>query len=263
MGWLTERRRRRLREAPYPAGWDDIIDRNVALARRLDESQREALRDLVQVFIAEKRFEACSELELTDEIQVTIAATACLLLLGQSHELFDDVETILVYPSTMVAPARTPGVMERGGEVAAPGPALLGQAIRGGPVILAWDRVLVDARNPARGRNVVLHEFAHKIDMHDGPVDGTPPLDDGTARRRWAEVCTAAYAALRAARDRGRDSFLDDYGATNEAEFFAVATEAYFTRARRMADELPDLHALLRDYYGVELQASAAGAVAG
>ncbi len=253
MGWLTERRRRQLRDAPYPAAWDGYVAANVTMAGWLDADQTAALRDLIQVFVAEKRWEGCGGLALTDEIQVTIAAQACLLLLGRTEALFDDVETILVYPSTVVAPTRTPGVFERGGEVVTPGPALLGQAIRGGPVILAWDRVRTDGRDPKRGHNVVLHEFAHKIDMHDGPIDGTPPLDDAATRRTWAEVCTAAFTALRDARDAGRETFLDSYGATNEAEFFAVATEAYFTRAARIADELPALHALLRDYYRVEL----------
>lgn len=249
MGWLTERRRRRLREAPFPAAWDDIIAANVALAARLPAAAQATLRDLVQVLVAEKRFEGCGGLALTDEVRVTIAAHAGLLLLGRSHELFADVETILVYPSTVVAPTRQPGVLERGGQVVQPGPALLGQAIRGGPVILAWDRVLADGRDPARGHNVVLHEFAHKIDMHDGPIDGTPPLDSDAARRAWAEVCSAAFLALRAARDDGRATFLDVYGATSEAEFFAVATETYFTRGAALAHELPDLHALLRDYF--------------
>ena len=228
MGWLTERRRRHLRDAPYPAAWDGYVAANVAMASWLDEAQAAALRDLVQVFVAEKRWEGCGGLAMTEEIQVTIAAQACLLLLGRTEALYDDVETILVYPSTVVAPTRTMGVFERSGEVVTPGPALLGQAIRGGPVILTWDRVLGDGRNPRHGHNVVLHEFAHKIDMLDGPVDGTPPLDDATTRRTWAEVCTAAFTALRDAHDAGRATFLDGYGASNEAEFFAVATETYF-----------------------------------
>jgi len=115
-------------------------------------------------------------------------------------------------------------------------------------VILAWDRVLDGGHGRQRGHNVVFHEFAHKLDIYEGPVDGTPPLPDH-ALGAWADACTAAFQALRKEVDRGKQTFLDDYAATNEAEFFAVATETYFTRNADLADELPALHAVLADFY--------------
>ena len=177
------------------------------------------------------------------------AAQACLLLLGLDHALYADVETLLVYPSTVVLPTRTPGVFERGGAVLEPGAPILGQAFRGGPVLLAWDQVLAGGREQRPGHNVVFHELAHKIDMLDGPVDGTPPLADARTRRTWAEVCSAAFLALRDAVERGERGALDAYAATNEAEFFAVATEAYFTRPAKLARDLPALHRVLVDFY--------------
>jgi Mlc titration factor MtfA (ptsG expression regulator) len=254
-GWLTERRRARLLEQPFPPRWEGYLDERVAIWQRLDEPLRRRLRDLTLVFVAEKHWEGGGGLEVTDELQVTIAAHACVLLLGREHALYQDVESIVVYPSTIVSPPRPRGFFEVG---AAPvpvddaGTAIHGEAHLGGPVILAWDSVLAGGL-PGAVRNVVFHELAHKIDMLDGAVDGTPPLDGAAARRRWAEVCSEAFLELRARAEAGRRSFLDDYGATNEAEFFAVATEAYFLRPDQLRRREPELHALLAGFYRIEL----------
>lgn len=250
-GWLTERRRRKLEEAPFPPAWQEIIDENVRLFSRLDATQQERLRDLVVVFIDEKHWEGCGELELTDEHRVTIAALACVLLLGREHVLYEDVESILVYPSTVVTPVRKRSFFDPGLGVQESGTAILGEAHYGGPVILAWDQV----RSAARGakHNVVFHEFAHKIDMQDGTVDGTPPLDSSAARRAWADICSKSFLELRDRVEAGKKSFIDEYGATNEAEFFAVATETYFTRGKQLREEEPELYELLKGFYRFEL----------
>jgi hypothetical protein len=252
-GWLTERRRAKLLDQPFPAEWTAILDDNLAIWRRLDAPTQDRLRDLMVVFIAEKEWEGCGGLELTDEVRVTVAAQACVLLLGREHALYEDVESILVYPSTMISPARQPGVFERGGVVIdEAGTAILGQAHhQGGPVILAWDDVLAGARGLGK-RNVVFHEFAHKIDMVDGTIDGTPPLDDRAALRTWAEVCSKEYLELRARVEAGKRTFLDDYGATNEAEFFAVASEAYWCEPREFRRREPELYAVLAGFYRFE-----------
>jgi len=248
-GWLTERRRKRLLDEPFPAAWDAVIDDNVALARRLDAEQRQRLRELVQVFVAEKHWEGCGGLELTDEIRVTIAAQACFLLLGREHALYADVESILVYPDSVVAPAREPGIFERGGQVVDPaGTPILGQAHLRGPVILAWDDVLAGGRGRGK-RNLVFHELAHKIDMVDGTIDGTPPLPDRADRKTWAEVCSEVFLELRDRVEDGKRTFLDEYGATNEAEFFAVATEAFFMRPDDLHEAHPQLFDVLADFY--------------
>jgi Mlc titration factor MtfA (ptsG expression regulator) len=210
------------------------------------------LRELVQVFLAEKHWEGGGGLELTDEMKVVIAAQACVLLLGRDHELFADVRSILVYPSAMVMAPRRLGMFEQPRSPITDGLSIEGEAILHGPVILAWDTVLANAREELPG-NVVLHELAHKIDMANGAIDGTPPLDKA-ARRRWATVCSTAFADLRARDEAGIPSVIDAYGATNPAEFFAVATETYFTRPFELRAEQPALHALLANYYQVRFR---------
>jgi Mlc titration factor MtfA (ptsG expression regulator) len=248
-GWLTERRRRKLAEQPFPDAWNAMLEADVAIWRELDDKARERLRDLIVVFIDEKHWEGCGGLELEDRHRVVIAALASVLLLGREHALYEDVESILVYPTTMVAPEREPGVFERGGRVIdEAGTAVLGQAHLRGPVILAWDDVLAGARGTGK-RNVVFHELAHKIDMVDGTIDGTPPLPDRASRARWAEVCSKEYLELRARVEAGKRSFLDDYGATNEAEFFAVATEAYWCQPAKLRAAEPQLFDVLAAFY--------------
>jgi Mlc titration factor MtfA (ptsG expression regulator) len=246
--WLTERRRKRILAEPFPAEWDAIIDDNVAIARRLSPDDRARLRELVQVFVAEKHWEGCGGLELTEEMQVTIAAQACVLLLGRDDSLYSDVDSILVYPSTMISPPRKLGTFEQPRSPIAYGHHILGEAMMGGPVILAWDSVLAGGREQVAG-NVVFHELAHKIDMANGAVDGTPPLATRRERDRWAEVFAAAYGELRARVEFGFPSVIDSYGATNEAEFFAVATETFFTRPDELALEYPALYRVLADFY--------------
>jgi Mlc titration factor MtfA (ptsG expression regulator) len=246
--WLARRRRAHILETPFPAEWEDIARRNVAHWSLLDDDERARLRDLVQVFVAEKHWEGCGGLAMTDEVRVTVAAEACLLLLGRDHDLYGDVESILVYPSTVFAAERRAGVFERGNAVIEESEAVLGQAYKGGPVILVWDAVKRGARDPDDGRSVVIHEFAHKIDMLDGPIDGTPPLPDGAMRRSWAEVCSEVFLALKAG-DAEVRRVIDPYGARNEAEFFAVATESFFERPRALRDALPALYALLARFY--------------
>lgn len=248
LSWLTERRRRSITEQPFDAAWERTLVQNVAHWALLDDDERARLRDLVQVFVAEKHFEGCGGLELSDEIRVTIAAEACLLLLGRDHSLYRDVESILVYPSTVVPPERERGFFSASVEVADGPTPILGQAEMHGPVVLVWDAVRRGARLPGDGRNVVFHEFAHKIDMVDGDIDGTPPLPDRAARRDWATVCSEVFLALRA-HDPETRRVIDPYGATNEAEFFAVATESFFERPVALLDALPDLYAVFEDFY--------------
>jgi Mlc titration factor MtfA (ptsG expression regulator) len=255
--WLTERRRRAIEAHPFPDAWEEHLCTNVAFWSQLADDERAHMRRLVQVFLAEKHWEGCGGLELTDEIRVTIAADACLLLLGRDHSLYDDVRSVLVYPTTVVRPRRSRAFFATTPELEEPPPALLGEAHHGGPVILVWDAVRRGARDPDDGRNVVFHEFAHKIDMLDGDADGTPPLRGSAARRRWAEVCSEVFLALRRSVERGRPTFLDAYGATDEAEFFAVATEAFFERAEAMRDALPELYALLANFYNQDPAARA------
>ncbi len=247
--WLSNRRRKKLTESPFPPVWEDIVRRNVAHYCMLDTVEQARLRALIQVFIAEKDWEGCGGLELTDEILVTISAQACLLLLCTPHNYYRNVQTILVYPSTVVPPQRRLGHFETvlaPLEIAHP---ILGQAFQQGPLILVWDAALRGGRHPELGHNVIYHEFAHKLDMLDGAADGTPPLRNRDEYRDWVIICSREYLRLKNAAERGKKTFLDAYGATSEAEFFAVATEQFFDQPIRMTEHAPDLYRVLKEYY--------------
>ena len=254
--WLTERRRKKLLETPFPEAWRAIIGANVRAYRYLHPDEQRHLCDLTQVFISEKHWEGCGGLELTDEMRVTIAATACLLIMGRDHDLMKDVESILVYPTTMVLPPPPRSFFDPSNRVVEGEQAVLGVAHgRRDPVVLAWDSVLAGAANAGDGRNVVLHEMAHKVDFLDGTADGTPPLETVADRREWARVWSEAFLAHRS----GEQHVLREYAQTNEAEFFAVATEVFFEQPKRLRSELPEIYRLLARFYNLDLAATAFG----
>jgi len=247
--WFTDRRRNKIIQAPFPSVWEDIIRRNVAHYCMLEDAERAHLRALIQVFIAEKHWEGAGGLELTDEICVTISAQACLLLLGLPHDYYRNVESIIVYPSTVVPPQRRPGFFENTFAPVELEHPIIGQAFQQGPIIIIWDAALRGGRQPESGHNVIYHEFAHKLDMLDGAADGTPPLRDRAEYREWVQTCSREYLRLKHDTEKGKKSFLNAYGATNEAEFFAVATEQFFDQPRLMIDHAPDLYRVLQEYY--------------
>jgi Mlc titration factor MtfA (ptsG expression regulator) len=231
---------------PFPSAWLTYLGRNVPHYHYLSDAEQAKLRDNIRIFIAEKHWEGCGGLQMTDEIKVTIAAQACLLVVGMEHNYFDRVQSILVYPY---------GYQARIPEMTAPGviveesSARLGEAHYRGPVVLSWADVVRDARHPRAGKNLVFHEFAHQLDMLDGVINGTPPLKGPEQARRWKEIMTQEYEELRAASAEGRATLLDDYGAVNEGEFFAVATECFFDLPVEMARRHPRMYELLREYY--------------
>jgi MtfA peptidase len=251
--WLDERRRKRLLEAPFPDEWRRILSRNMLHFSYLEAHEQQQLCQLVQLFVAEKEWEGCNGLVLTDEMKVTIAGQACLLLLGlvdvlRGPELYANVETILVYPSTFIPRRQEESIFAIPG-IEHPMLPLIGEAHRRGPVILTWDAVRRSGRHPEVGHNVVYHEFAHKLDMLDGAVDGVPPLRDKAEYERWNRVCQAEYQRLRELSDAGREGVLDPYGSTDEAEFFAVVTEAFFDAPSDLAEEHPALYEVLSAFY--------------
>src|SRR3954447_168336 len=242
-GSHKRRRRERLRATPFPEEWKAIILRNLPIFARLPSYDRAELLGDVQVFLAEKRFEGCAGLELTDEIRVTIAAQACLLLLHRETDYYPELTSILVYPSAYAVHQDRyvgAGIWEQGED------ARLGHTGRQmGSMVLAWDQAKHGAADPADGRNLVLHEFAHQLDFEDSRTDGAPPLSTGAEYLAWARVMSREFEALRKADKTGTPSLLDSYGATNPAEFFAVVTEAFFERPRAMRAKQPALYTQL------------------
>lgn len=247
--WLRNRRRQEILGRPFDPAWRAAIESNVAHFAWLDDEERDHLCELVQVFIAEKRWEGAAGLAMTPEIQATIAADACLLILSLAHEFYRDVDSIVVYPSTVRPPPRRLGTFEVvTSPIEAPMPRL-GEAWRGGPVILAWDSVLHGARNGRDGVNVVFHEFAHKLDMLTGSADGVPPLTDAVTHAQWVQALQAEYDALQQDAAAGRPTFLDRYALKNGAEFFAVATEHFFEQPKTMRRDHRAMYDVLSAFY--------------
>ncbi|MBC7693083.1 MAG: zinc-dependent peptidase [Methylotenera sp.] len=247
--WIRDHRRKKILETEFPDAWVRILERNVAHFRRLSEGGRRELSGMIQVFVAEKHWEGCGGLVLTDEIRVTVAAQACLMILALNHDLFPDVDSIFIYPSTVMTPERPVGFFEMPQAPVRESVSILGEAQMRGPVILVWDAVLQTARHPEKGHNVVYHEFAHKLDMLDGRVDGTPPLGSPEQYRSWVEVCSREFLRLRAITEKGERTFLESYGAVNEAEFFAVITEQFFGQPTGLKKHHPELYGVLSDFY--------------
>ncbi len=244
MNWWTKRKHAHILEAPFPAEWKAILARNVPLVSRLEAAERKALENRVQIFVAEKRFEGCGGLEVTDEMRVTIAGQACILVLhiDEEEDLFPTVESVLVYPSGY----RATGVVQPGGIVVDES-ARAGEAWQQGAVVLAWDEVLRAAHDPRH--NLVMHEFAHALDQEDGSADGAPLLPVRAMYGPWARVLGAEYADLVQEFQSGHRTSIDPYGATNPAEFFAVVTEAFFGRPRELRRTHPALYDQLKAFY--------------
>jgi len=238
-----------------PDGWRDILGARSAQWALLTRPERERLGELADDLLRTKRFEAAQGFELTDEVRTLVSGHAALLALGLDGAPFDGVGTVVVRSRAMrrTAPMAGPA---KGVLMDAPG-AVDGEAHHAdGPIMLVWSSARREARNLRLGRDVVLHEFSHKLDMLDGTIDGTPPIDDDTARARWIEVCTAEYEAVRGGDGGG---VLRSYAGTNPGEFFAVATEAFFTMPLPLREAKPALYDVLMGYYrqdpAVRLQA--------
>ncbi|HUF26520.1 MAG TPA: M90 family metallopeptidase [Gemmatimonadaceae bacterium] len=244
-GFLKRRRRRRLRESPFPEAWRRIVERRVPLWRRLPEEDRRELEGHVQVFLAEKPFEGAGGLVMRDEIRVTIAAQACVLLLHRDIDYFPGLYAIVVYPTGFVVPMRE----EEGGIVSEGLDDRLGESWTTGAIVLSWDDVRHGVADAGDGENLVLHEFAHQLDDEAGGVDGLPRLERGADGARWARVMRAEFERLRAEADRGEDTLLDPYGAETPAEFFAVATEYFFERGAELESLHPALYEEMRRFY--------------
>ncbi len=245
---LRNRRRGELMRQAIAEQFSDFIEKNIPLYNRLPEELKTQLHGLINVFLAEKKFVGCGGQEITDEVRVTIAAQACLLLLNRETNFYPKLKTIYVYPHTYVAK----NLQNDGGLIVEGKSVRLGESWQNGPVVLTWDSVTGGARNIQDGRNVVFHEFAHQLDQEDGAADGAPILESRSSYRTWAAVLGAEYDNLRDKTRDHRRSVLNKYGATNPAEFFAVATEAFFEKPKQMHKKSPDLYEELKSYYRID-----------
>jgi Mlc titration factor MtfA (ptsG expression regulator) len=245
-GFLKNRRRKQLLAEPLPDEWREIIDRNVAIYPLLSPAEQQRLLDAIKIITDERSFAGVGGFEITDEVAVTIAAQAGLLLLGGDDYFFDRVLTILVHATHAHIRLSHP---LGGAELVEEGVAIAGQLLEQGEVRLAWDEVLDSGLDPADGYNIVLHEFAHHLDWLDGGVDGTPPLVGAAQYSRWVEVLDREVDQLRHDLRAGRETFLPDHAAHNPGELFAYATEHFFEQPHDLHEFHPDLFDCLLSFY--------------
>jgi len=239
-------RRKQLSRRPFPKDWLAIIERNMPFYKKLTAEDQKELHGHILIFINEKRFEGCGGLQITDEIKLTIAAQACILLLHRQTDYYPGLSSILVYPQAYIA--RQAERLESG--VVAEGPHIrLGESWHRGSVVLSWDDVYRSAADIHDGHNVVFHEFAHQLDSSGGKGDSTPVLRQPSNYIVWARVLQKDYEKLRRDVSRRRHTLLNGYGATNPAEFFAVATECFFEKPKELQKQHSDLYDELKSFY--------------
>lgn len=245
---LIKQQRNRLKRRPFPLIWHSIIENNLPIYLHLTLTERRRLQGHIQVFLTEKQFIGCRGLKVTEEMKVTIAAVACLLLLNERGKYFPKLRSILIYPSTYFVKetvAISNYVVEERHM------ARLGESWTHDQVILSWEQVQQDTHNWQDGRNVILHEFAHQLDQEDGKAEGVPILQRNSDYLIWARVMTEEYQKLCNDVQQGIKTVIDSYGVTNPAEFFAVATETFFEKPQQLLKQHPALYELLQKYYQV------------
>jgi len=243
---FKKRRRKRIAEQPFSDEWLAIINKNVPFYRLLPAADQAELQRHIQIFIAEKRFEGCGGLQITDEIKVTIAAQACILLLHRQTDYYPGLPSILVYPRSYVAQSTkwlAGGIMAEGPDVR------LGESWHHGSVVLSWDDVRLSAADINDGQNVVFHEFAHQLDSTGAKGDSSPVLQSHSTFSAWARILEKDYKKLLHDVSRNSATLLNEYGAVNPAEFFAVATEYFFEKSRDLQRLHPELYEELKRFY--------------
>jgi len=221
------------------------VESSLPFLAYLGAAERARLRELARGFLACKQFHGAQGLRLTDEMLLAIALQACLPILNKGLDAYRSWVGVIVYPGDFIIPRRE---MDDDGVVHEYDDEVLGEAWEGGPVVLSW---FPGPPAPA-GVNVVIHEFAHKLDMENGGADGFPRLPAGMSRRAWADAFSSAYDDLCEDVDAGRDNVLDPYAAESPGEFFAVASEAFFETPVLLAARYPAVYAQLAAFYGTD-----------
>ncbi|MCB1706367.1 MAG: zinc-dependent peptidase [Halioglobus sp.] len=257
--YITRWRAQRLRSKPFPPAWLAIIEASLPVYPMLSQEEQDRLCQLVKLFIAKKRFYGCGGVVITDEIRVTIAAQACLLLLNKGWSVYPKLTAILVYPSAFRVDRDE---HQADGTVVSGSHGLLGESWHNGRVILSWDDVERGVSDFSDGHNVVLHEFSHQLDAESGSMDGAPALRSNSYQS-WAKVFSENFEDLKFRYDHGQSTVIDEYGTTNPAEFFAVATETFFEKPHQLHRHRPELYQELSHFYQLDPMKWSAGGLEG
>ncbi len=244
---VTDGRYRLLKRIGYfPKRYEEILNKEFPLYQKLPNELKSRLKACILTFIKGKEFIARG-VQIDDEKRVIVAANACLLIIGHDRCEYRHVKSIFLYPEAVFKREK----IERGWIVTEQNQILLGEAWQGGEVILSWRDVIAGDLNPNDGKNVGLHEFAHQLDMEDGVADGTPPMPM-KLYSRWVHIMNREYEKIKSLYEKGKRSILDRYAITNAAEFFAVATEVFFEKPKKLQKEEPELYELLKSYYNLD-----------
>jgi len=250
--WVFKLRRKRfnekLRNADFKPAWVLILQKNMGLYNRLPEPLKHKLHGLIHVFLHEKTFSGFNGLEINDEIKVTIAAQACLLMLNRDEDLYPTLYNIFVYPDAYKSMETTSdGMVHTVRESVR-----LGESWHRGHVVLSWQHAKQGSVVDDDGHNVVYHEFAHQLDNLDGAIDGTPELDSSANYRTWVKAFGHEFSQLREMVSAHKKTLIDSYGAESEGEFFAVVTELFFEQPERFAKKHPELFRELIKFYHLD-----------
>ncbi|MCS6173613.1 M90 family metallopeptidase [Shewanella baltica] len=247
--WRKTLHRRRVTAKPFPKEWRSILKKRLPYFHALPTDLQLQLKRLIQIFIDEKELVGCDDFEITDEVRVTIAAQACLLLLNRKTDFYPKLKQILVYPDAFIVNNQhrdTSGIVWEQRNV------LAGESWEYGKVVLSWKNTLDGAADPHDGNNVVIHEFAHQLDQEDGQANGAPILQHFADYSTWSEVLSKAFTQLQHSANFGIPSIFNYYGATNPAEFFAVITEVFFEKPEDFYQQHPDLYRELSRFYQLD-----------
>ena len=245
---IRRKRRAKLFEAPLDASHEAILQEHVSIYAKLPQPLREELHGHINIFLDEKKFIGKAGIEISDEIRLVVAGNACLLLLNGSHRRFGGFTSIIIYPDTYVAHD-----LRHDGLVTTRRPSTrLGESWIRGPIVLSWADILAGSLNAEDGHNVVIHEFAHKLDEQSGHMNGLPVLRRESHYEQWGEVLSEEFDALHQRAQKGKNKVLDEYGTVSPAEFFAVASESFFEKPAQMKKRLPGLYQQLKTFYNLD-----------
>ena len=210
------------------------------------DAELERLRELSVIFLTEKSIVGGGDFQVTPLVRVAIAIQACVLVLNIDPHYLDGWENVIVYPDEFVTDLEfedDAGVVHQRKE------ALAGEAVLGGPVVLSWPDVQAGADWSNAGMNLVIHEFAHKLDMRSGEANGCPPLRDETPPRSWQKAMNSAFGHFRSRLEKGEETAIDPYAAESPAEFFAVLSEVFFSDPTLLLHEYPKIYELFSWFY--------------